>query len=157
MCVETCNFHLVVGKTSLTLGDVYHLLHDFTIACCWTISQFSRHEVVELLTNLIIYDGEEPILKCDTIKFAHGWFSFLKDRVHEAISQNTRHKGCWSHERHLWGICHHNVFGCKFFVLSNRKDNLGKFDVKGDEDICLRYSTSSKTFRVLNKRSLMIE
>ena len=47
-------------------------------------------------------------------------------------------------------------FGCKFFIL-NTKDNLGKFDAKSNVGIFLGYSTSSKAFRVFNKRTIVIE
>jgi len=49
-------------------------------------------------------------------------------------------------------ISHFHVFGCKCFVFNNGKDTLGKFDAKDDEGIFLRYSTSSKAFRIYNKR-----
>ncbi|WP_375651350.1 hypothetical protein, partial [Bartonella sp. OT172YNZD] len=49
------------------------------------------------------------------------------------------------------------AFGCTCFVLNNGKNNLGKFDAKADEAIFLGYSTSSKAFRVFNKRTLVIE
>lgn len=42
------------------------------------------------------------------------------------------------------------VFGCKCFILNNRKDKLGKFDAKVDEGIFLRYSST-------NKRTLIVE
>jgi transposase InsO family protein len=54
-------------------------------------------------------------------------------------------------------ISHFHVFGCKCFVLNNGKDNLGKFDAKADEGIFLGYSTSSKAFRIYNKRRMTIE
>ena len=47
-------------------------------------------------------------------------------------------------------------FGCKCFIL-NIKDNLGKFDAKLNVGIFLGYSTSSKVFRVFNKRTIVIE
>ena len=34
---------------------------------------------------------------------------------------------------------------------------MGKFDSKSDEAIFLEYSTTSKTFRVFNKRTLVVE
>ena len=54
-------------------------------------------------------------------------------------------------------ICHLHVFGCKCFVLNNRKYNLGKFDAKSDEGIFLGYSLNSKAFRTYNKRTMVIE
>jgi hypothetical protein len=53
-------------------------------------------------------------------------------------------------------IGYFKVFGCKCFIL-NDNDNLDKFDAKSDEDIFLRYSMNSKTYRVYNKISLTIE
>ena len=53
-------------------------------------------------------------------------------------------------------INYFKVFGCKCFIL-NTKENLGKFDAKSDVGIFLGYSTSSKTFRVFNKRTIVVE
>ncbi|RVW63757.1 Retrovirus-related Pol polyprotein from transposon TNT 1-94 [Vitis vinifera] len=53
-------------------------------------------------------------------------------------------------------ISYFKVFGCKCFI-SNTKDNLGKFDAKSDVGIFLGYSTSSKAFRVFNKRTMVVE
>ena len=41
--------------------------------------------------------------------------------------------------------------------MNNGKDNLGKFDAKSDEAIFLEYSTTSKAYRVFNKRTLTVE
>ena len=48
------------------------------------------------------------------------------------------------------------VFGCKFFIL-NSKDNLGNFNSESDIRIFLSYSTTSKAYRVFNKRNLVVE
>nr|GEY47034.1 hypothetical protein [Tanacetum cinerariifolium] len=47
-------------------------------------------------------------------------------------------------------------FGCYVMIL-NTLDNLGKFKAKGDEGYFLGYSTSSKAFRVFNKRTKRVE
>ena len=49
------------------------------------------------------------------------------------------------------------VFGCRCFILNNGKDNISKFDAKSDEGIFLGYSTSSKAYRVFNRRTLLVE
>jgi len=54
-------------------------------------------------------------------------------------------------------ISYFHVFGCKYFVHNNGKDNLGKFDSKADDAIFLGYSLHSKAYRVFNKRTLTIE
>ena len=53
-------------------------------------------------------------------------------------------------------IGYFKVFGCKCFIL-NTKDNLGKFDPKSDVGIFLEYSNSSKSYRVCNKRTLVVK
>ena len=53
-------------------------------------------------------------------------------------------------------IGYFKVFGCQYFIL-NTKDNLGKFDAKSDESIFLGYSTTSKAYRVFNKRTNVVE
>ena len=52
-------------------------------------------------------------------------------------------------------ISYFKVFGCKCFIL-NTKDNLGKFDAKSEVGIFLGCSTSSKAFRVFNKRTMVV-
>nr|GEX39347.1 putative ribonuclease H-like domain-containing protein [Tanacetum cinerariifolium] len=47
-------------------------------------------------------------------------------------------------------------FGCHVMIL-NTLDNLGKFEVKGDEGYFIGYSMSSKAFRVFNKRTKRVE
>ena len=44
------------------------------------------------------------------------------------------------------------VFGSKCYILNGQK-NLGKFDAKSDEGIFLGYSTTSRAYRVFNKRT----
>ena len=53
-------------------------------------------------------------------------------------------------------ISYFKFFGSKCFIL-NTKDNLGKFDAKSDVGLFLAYSTSSKDFRVFNKRTMVVE
>nr|GEZ09837.1 hypothetical protein [Tanacetum cinerariifolium] len=47
-------------------------------------------------------------------------------------------------------------FGCHVMLL-NTLYNLGNFEVKGDEGYFIRYSMSSKAFRVFNKRTKRVE
>ena len=44
------------------------------------------------------------------------------------------------------------VFRSKCYIL-NDQENLGKFDAKSDEGIFLSYSTTSRAYRVFNKRT----
>ncbi|KAF7151181.1 hypothetical protein RHSIM_Rhsim02G0176400 [Rhododendron simsii] len=54
-------------------------------------------------------------------------------------------------------ISHFRAFGCTCFVHNNDNDDLGKFDARSDEGIFVGYSTSSKAYRVFNKRKLVVE
>ena len=47
--------------------------------------------------------------------------------------------------------------GCKCFSQKNRKDNLGKFDARSDEEIFLGYSLNGKAYRVLNISTNIVE
>ena len=50
-----------------------------------------------------------------------------------------------------------HTFGCKCYVLDNSKDSLEKFNSRSDEAIFLEYSTTSNTFQIFNKRTLIVE
>ena len=54
-------------------------------------------------------------------------------------------------------LCYFRVFGCKCFIHNNGKDNLEKFYAKSDEGIFLGYSTTSKAYRIFNKKTLVVE
>ena len=47
------------------------------------------------------------------------------------------------------------VFGSKCYILNDR-ENLGKFDARSDEGIFLGYSTTSRAYRVFNKRTKIV-
>ena len=53
-------------------------------------------------------------------------------------------------------ISYFRVFGYKCYIL-NIKDYLGKFTSKTDVGVFLGYFTSSKAYRVFNKRTLVIK
>ncbi|XP_070036449.1 uncharacterized protein [Nicotiana tomentosiformis] len=54
-------------------------------------------------------------------------------------------------------LTHLRIFGCKYFVLNNGKEALGKFDAKSDEGIFLGYSAQSKAYKVYNKKTQCVE
>ena len=54
-------------------------------------------------------------------------------------------------------ISHLRSFGCKYFILNNGKHPIGKMDAKNDEAIFMGYALNSKTYRVFNKTSLIVE
>jgi len=53
-------------------------------------------------------------------------------------------------------ISYFHPFGCECFIL-NTKDQLGMFDSKTDKGIFLGYSGTSKAYKILNSRTLVVE
>ena len=47
------------------------------------------------------------------------------------------------------------IFESTYFILKDR-ENVGKFDSRSDEEIFLGYSSTSKTYRVYNKRTMKV-
>ena len=47
------------------------------------------------------------------------------------------------------------IFGSTCFILKDR-ENVGKFDSWSDDGICLGYSSTSKAYRVYNKRIMKV-
>ncbi|GAB2290265.1 hypothetical protein Dimus_038096 [Dionaea muscipula] len=61
----------------------------------------------------------------------------------------------WNERKPSIGYFH--IFGGKCFIHNNGKDQLKTSDAKADEGIVMDYSSVSKAFRVLNKRTMVIE
>ena len=79
---------------------------------------------------------------------------YISNRVFKRPILNKTSYELWNNRKPK--ISYLRVFGCKCFIL-NTKDNLENFDSKTDEGIFLGYSTSSKAYRVFNKRTLVVE
>ncbi|PKU79237.1 Retrovirus-related Pol polyprotein from transposon TNT 1-94 [Dendrobium catenatum] len=54
-------------------------------------------------------------------------------------------------------LSHLHVFSCKVFIHNNGKSHLEKFDLKSNEGVFTGYSGVGKSFRVFNKRTLVME
>ena len=79
---------------------------------------------------------------------------YISNRVFKRPILNKTSYELWNNRKPK--ISYLRVFGYKCFIL-NTKDNLGKFDSKADEGIFLGYSTTSKAYRIFNKRTLVVE
>ena len=74
--------------------------------------------------------------------------------MHE-IAYAYQHYELWKGRKP--NISYFNIFEYRCFILNNVKDNLKKFDAQSDKDIFPGYSTSSKTYGVFNKCTLVVE
>ena len=54
-------------------------------------------------------------------------------------------------------IGYFHIFRRKYFIHNNDKNNIRKFDAKLVEGIFLGYSTTSKAYRIFNKKILVVE
>ena len=79
---------------------------------------------------------------------------YIANRVFKRPILNKTFYELWNNRKPK--ISYLRVFGCKCFIL-NTKDNLKKFNSKADEWIFLGYATSSKAYKVFNKKTLVVE
>ena len=54
-------------------------------------------------------------------------------------------------------ISYFHIFGCRVFIHNNRKTQLKTIEGKADEGVFLGYSSFSKAYQVLNRRTLVVE
>nr|GEX28418.1 putative ribonuclease H-like domain-containing protein [Tanacetum cinerariifolium] len=79
---------------------------------------------------------------------------YVQNRVLVNKSHNKTPYELFNGRSHAIGFL--KPFGCHVMIL-NTSDHLGKFKEKGDEGYFIRYSMSSKAFRVFNKRTRRVE
>nr|GEX13929.1 hypothetical protein [Tanacetum cinerariifolium] len=79
--------------------------------------------------------------------------SYVQNRVLVNKSQNKTSYELFNSRTHAIGFL--RPFGCYVMILT--LDHLGKFNPKGDEGYFVRYSLSSKAFRVFKKRTKKVE
>lgn len=48
-------------------------------------------------------------------------------------------------------------FGCKYIVLDNGKNDLGKFDLSSGEGFFVGYSSNNKSYKIYNNRTQCVE
>lgn len=75
------------------------------------------------------------------------------DRVLLKLLPREPLMNCWNIRKP--DIGYSKAFGCKYFILKN-KEELHKFDSKVDEGNFIGYSTTSKAYRMYNKRTLVL-
>ena len=75
---------------------------------------------------------------------------YISNRVFKRPILNKTSYELWNNRKSK--ISYLILFRCKCFIL-NTKKNLRKFDSNADERIFLGYSTSSKAYRVFNKKN----
>ena len=68
------------------------------------------------------------------------------------FSPGTKKTPCELWKRRKPNVKYFRIFGSTCFILKDR-ENMGKFATRSDEGIFLGYSSSSKAYRVFNKRT----
>nr|GEU90869.1 uncharacterized mitochondrial protein AtMg00810-like [Tanacetum cinerariifolium] len=115
-----------------------------------TMNRLVRHNLVKGLPSKC-FDNDHTFVAC------------LKGKQHKAscktkvlvnMSQNKTPYELFNGRTPAIGFL--KLFGCHVMIL-NTLDHLGKFKAKGDEGYFIRYSMSSKAFRVFNKRTKRVE
>ena len=79
---------------------------------------------------------------------------YIVHRVFIRPSLNKTTHELWKNKKP--NIGYFKVFGSKCFIL-NTNDNLGKIHAKSNVEIFLGYSSSSKAYRVFNKKTMVVE
>ncbi|KAF7119794.1 hypothetical protein RHSIM_Rhsim13G0158900 [Rhododendron simsii] len=130
--VQTFDSHMSTDKNALPLPSVMMASTGFS----WVMFLAHKDEAFPAFTKLCRKVQNEKGFLISSIRSDHG-----------RELENSKKPN----------ISHFRAFGCKCFVHNNDKDDLGKFDARSDEGIFVGYSTSSKAYRVFNKRTLVVE
>nr|GEY77491.1 hypothetical protein [Tanacetum cinerariifolium] len=133
------------GHTSV--GSISHKWYCFVVTddfsrFTWTFFLRSKDETSDILKKFITKIENLKDLKVKII------------RVLVNKSQNKTPYGLFNGRTPAIGFL--KPFGYHVMIL-NTLYNLGKFEAKGDEGYFIRYSMSSKAFRVFNKRTRKVE
>ncbi|GJW55271.1 putative ribonuclease H-like domain-containing protein [Tanacetum coccineum] len=139
----------------------------------WIFFLATKDETFEILCNLIIglekqLNHNVKIIRCDNEtefkNYAMNEFYAKKGIKREfSVARTPQQNGVAERKNRTLieagkspSISFMRPFGCPLTIL-NTLDSLGKFDGKSDKGYLLGYSTSSKAFRVYNKRTKRVE
>ncbi|GKD74302.1 putative ribonuclease H-like domain-containing protein [Tanacetum coccineum] len=117
----------------------------------WVFFLATKDETSEILCKFIIglenqLNHNVKIIRCDN----------GTEFKNHAMNEFYAKKGIKREFSNSPSISFIRPFGCPLTIL-NTLDSLGKFDGKSNEGYLLGYSTSSKAFRVYNKRTKRVE
>nr|GEU50658.1 hypothetical protein [Tanacetum cinerariifolium] len=126
-------------------------------------------------------DVSQPKIKNKTVKPSIAKIEFIKSKQQEKTARKTVKHGNLQMDLHDQGVidsrCSRHMTGNMSYLINYKeidegyvafggnhkgekitgKDHLGKFDGKADEGFFVRYSLNSKTFRVFNSRTRIVE
>nr|GEX50366.1 retrovirus-related Pol polyprotein from transposon TNT 1-94 [Tanacetum cinerariifolium] len=111
---------------------------------------FTDTECIVLSPEFKLPDENQVLLRAEAVNTA----CYVQNRVLVTKPYNKTHYGLLLGR--TLSICFMRPFGYPVTIL-NTLDPLGKFDEKADEGFLVRYSISSKAFRVFNSRSQIIQ
>ncbi|GKE63725.1 putative ribonuclease H-like domain-containing protein, partial [Tanacetum coccineum] len=111
----------------------------------WVFFLATKDETSEILKTFIT--GIENLIDLNVKVIRYDNRTEFKNRVMNQFCEMKGRKPALSFMR---------PFGCPVTIL-NTIDHLGKFDGKADEGFFVGYSTNSKSFRVINSRTRIVE
>nr|GEY09120.1 ribonuclease H-like domain-containing protein [Tanacetum cinerariifolium] len=120
------------------------------------MNRLVRHNLVRGLPSKCFENDHTctACLKGKQHKASFNTACYVQNMVLVNKSQNKTPYGLFNGRTPATGFL--KPFGCHVMIL-NTLDHLGKFEAKGDEGYFIRYSMSSKAFRVFNKRTKRIK
>ena len=110
-----------------------------------------NHTLQEMACTMLCEDNLSRYFWMKTINTA---YYILNHILIRPILKKTPYEP-WKERKQ--NINYFHIFGCKYFILNNEKDNFKKIDVKSDEGIFLGYSISNKAYKVFNKKKFIVE
>nr|GEW54042.1 retrovirus-related Pol polyprotein from transposon TNT 1-94 [Tanacetum cinerariifolium] len=147
------------GFTTLKLSDVYTI--DFLIS---GISSLQQGELSSLAVGTSSGSGNSSLAVRMPCVFYSQQTTFWAEAVNTACYVQNRVLVVKPHNKIPYELFHGRTPTLSFIrpfwypsTILNTKDHLGKFYDKADEGFFIGYSLNSKSFRVFNRRTMIVE
>ncbi|XP_030941984.1 uncharacterized protein LOC115967010 [Quercus lobata] len=147
--LELLHLDLIGPTRTESLGGKRYIMvvvDDFT-RYTWVILLRSKFDAPKHIEALCTRLQNEKNLKIDRIRSDHG-----KEFENSPSTKKTPYE-LWKGRKP--NVKYFRIFRSTCFILKDR-ENVGKFDSRSDEDIFLGYSSTSKAYRVYNKRIMKV-
>ena len=106
-----------------------------------------KNRVIQEMTRVMLLNKQIPQKFCGEVVNTS---CHIGNRIFFRVGTKKTAYEIWNGKKPR--VKYFRVFGSKCYILNDR-ENPGKFDAKSDEDIFLGYFTTSRAYRVFNKRT----